>query len=1790
MEALKISGKLSGQVVEQKLPDKYQDILSIRCQREVTLETSRSNGKLAELDGLEDDTLLELEFDGGYKRWMRAGDIRAEAQQNAAPDAATASFILTPSSFSTVSQRGAQELVLKYLRVLEINPLGDLGQPADTLVATLETRQLPRLGLYRCADPNELQLQPITNPTQIDARKPVLLFLHGTFSSTDGSFGELWESRQGYNAQAWLQRLFAPYGQQVFTLEHHTLTVSPVQNALQVLRLLPPGTCLHLISHSRGGLVGELLCQGKLQRLTRESGGYVPSEDIFTVEDLTLFAADVRKSDRDGLQEIETLLKEKKITVGRFVRVACPGRGTVLAAGRLENHLSVIFNVLNLIPAPRFQKLAEFVRLVLMAAAKKPAQPDELPGLEAMMPASPLVRLLNRPNVQLDSDLSIVAGNVKASSLLGRFKPWVTAKFFGEDNDFVVNTAGMYGGIRRLQGMRFYLDQRNDSSHFGYFRDPQVLDRVLNALQKPDSDIRWLPLRGSTPDSGSRGADPVRADGKKSKSTVYFIPGFMGSSLTENSSSVWLDMGTLSWGDFSELTMDKAGINPGGVLEPAYRPLLDMLDDSHLVVGFGYDWRRSWVDAGRRLGDALEHELDTAKAENRKIILRILAHSVGGLVVLAMLSEMPDIWKRLCDEADCRVVLLATPLRGMFASVQLLLGQHRLLGLLNMLDGKADAAEAKRLVAQFASYPGVLELLPGDYCSAEKWQALLGDEAFNQWPARNLLADAQRVQGQLQQVTLDTQRFAYVQGKARLTPDALLKDGERWRFRASSGGDGVILWSDLGQKVPTWYMPVEHGRMASHRDYFSTLQYLLDDGVSRQLEQAPPETGKVEDWLPDIQHELFPDEEELVAAALGYHTRLTQEEVRPQVEVRVSHGNLDQVCHPIVVGHYEGDSILSAEAVLDSRLGGRLSELQRMGLYPGAIGTSHVFLNPGKKPGGAVLVGLGEVGKLSAGQLVASFTRAMMDYALVIRENLDKTLPEVLEDDADFIPVHVATLLIGTVGGGSIGLADSITSILRAIMQANMALDQTEQGARLRLQVVEFIELYEDRAVEAARLVQDMVLHPEFHSGFTLRTLMQILPGSRSRVMYNDPPGWWRRIQIEANQDGLKYTTLTDRARAELSLQATQRKLVDQFLDKAMTSSSDDPDTGKILFELLLPAEMKDDAPNTDNLVLVLDPAASIYPWELLYNRLDLESQPLSVRVGMLRQLLVGQYRQRVVSPLERSALVIGDPPTDGNFVRLPSAKQEATTVANLLEAGGFSRVVREIGTDSQSILKALHTGDYRVLHLAGHGVYQYQPDPTSDLKVSGMVLGNGIFLTPVEIGQMRRVPELAFVNCCHLARMDFMEAGIQTAVSANRSKLAASLAEELIEIGVRAVVAAGWAINDAAAQVFAQACYNALLRGYSFGKAVLMARRETWSQYPDSNTWGAYQCYGDPDYKLLSREPGDEDKSQSTDAWRFVAEVEVLAELQNLSNSADTAQTSDFPWLQDHLQQLHRAIPAEWLNHAPVLAALGRAYGKLDMFAKAIEAYDAALNSPQADYPVTLLEDKVSLQTSWVLAWSQGKADPPDTRVAASPAAMMEDSLTVIRLLEGLGNSLQRMEEEGKFWKRQAMMSEGEGRNRALHAMEDAYRKAYDFAVQETGSVAGYPLINWLTAKMVRYLRGQVKHLDRKELKESLDQARQCVDTVDRLDVNFCSGVTRAECTLLQYLVGARLNETMQVQKVVDDYRQAIGRGAAPRQLRFVAEHLMFLRLMLGEFQEEKPQLQPVVTALLEVEGKVVV
>ena len=109
----------------------------------------------------------------------------------------------------------------------------------------------------------------------------------------------------------------------------------------------------------------------------------------------------------------------------------------------------------------------------------------------------------------------------------------------------------------------------------------------------------------------------------------------------------------------------------------------------------------------------------------------------------------------------------------------------------------------------------------------------------------------------------------------------------------------------------------------------------------------------------------------------------------------------------------------------------------------------------------------------------------------------------------------------------------------------------------------------------------------------------------------------------------------------------------------------------------------------------------------------------------------------------------------------------------------------------------------------------------------------------------MLAAPDLVFVNCCHLGVIAGAKEGTPS------PQLAASFAVKLMNLGVRAVVAAGWAVEDQAARVFADRFYQRMLEGERFGDAVLDARQRAFELYPHSNTWGAYQCYGNPDFRL---------------------------------------------------------------------------------------------------------------------------------------------------------------------------------------------------------------------------------------------------------------------------------------------------------------------------------------------------
>ncbi|MFL6574632.1 MAG: esterase/lipase family protein, partial [Burkholderiales bacterium] len=114
-------------------------------------------------------------------------------------------------------------------------------------------------GLYQLA-PDRLDAlkgtQKIDHIPGAGENNPILVFIHGTFSTTDGTFGKLWAQHPQR-----VQQLFNHYEGRVYALDHRTLGASPIENALTLAGALPKASPIHLVTHSRGGLVAEVLAR-----------------------------------------------------------------------------------------------------------------------------------------------------------------------------------------------------------------------------------------------------------------------------------------------------------------------------------------------------------------------------------------------------------------------------------------------------------------------------------------------------------------------------------------------------------------------------------------------------------------------------------------------------------------------------------------------------------------------------------------------------------------------------------------------------------------------------------------------------------------------------------------------------------------------------------------------------------------------------------------------------------------------------------------------------------------------------------------------------------------------------------------------------------------------------------------------------------------------------------------------------------------------------------------------------------------------------------------------------------------------------------------------------------------------------------------------------------------------------------------------------------------------------------------------------------------------------------------
>ncbi|HUR10474.1 MAG TPA: hypothetical protein VM012_03855, partial [Flavitalea sp.] len=334
-----------------------------------------------------------------------------------------------PISIRNDTERGLVSGVI--LKVVNIFVKKSIASKVKSFAAELEQKQLDHApGLFGVD--KDFSLQKFAgNPDH-----PSLLFLHGTNSSTKGSFGSM------LGLPLW-KYILQTYGSNILAFQHESLTKSPLTNTLELATQLPSNCTVDIISHSRGGLIGDVL--SRFSTPDENNRGFSKPE-----KDLLLKSG--RTEDVEIINSLEKLFRKKRITIRKFIRVACPASGTILASRRLDHFFNISLNLLGvglgMVMNPIF---TAFKNLVVSTIDLK-NDAGVLPGIEAMNPDSPFIKVLNNPgnSIGIENPLIVISGNCNAKLNLKALLIIASKLFYRKDNDLVVNTRSMYQGTKRI--------------------------------------------------------------------------------------------------------------------------------------------------------------------------------------------------------------------------------------------------------------------------------------------------------------------------------------------------------------------------------------------------------------------------------------------------------------------------------------------------------------------------------------------------------------------------------------------------------------------------------------------------------------------------------------------------------------------------------------------------------------------------------------------------------------------------------------------------------------------------------------------------------------------------------------------------------------------------------------------------------------------------------------------------------------------------------------------------------------------------------------------------------------------------------------------------------------------------------------------------------------------------------------------------------------------------------------------------------------------------------------------
>jgi CHAT domain-containing protein len=215
---------------------------------------------------------------------------------------------------------------------------------------------------------------------------------------------------------------------------------------------------------------------------------------------------------------------------------------------------------------------------------------------------------------------------------------------------------------------------------------------------------------------------------------------------------------------------------------------------------------------------------------------------------------------------------------------------------------------------------------------------------------------------------------------------------------------------------------------------------------------------------------------------------------------------------------------------------------------------------------------------------------------------------------------------------------------------------------------------------------------------------------------------------------------------------------------------------------------------------------------------------------------------QRQKSPILNLLLVV-NPTLD-----LAGAEREGKRIRELFGTHPSVKIDELNGAAATrpALLAKLKSGDYDVIHYAGHAFFN-AANPAS----SGILCHGKQVLSGADLASIGNLPSLVFFNACEAGRirrgtdMRKKELGVE-----KRLDRTVGLAEAFLRGGVANYLGTYWPVGDEAAECFAETFYGELLNKKSIGEALLAGRAKVRNE-AKSVDWADYIHYGSHDFVL---------------------------------------------------------------------------------------------------------------------------------------------------------------------------------------------------------------------------------------------------------------------------------------------------------------------------------------------------